>query len=204
MVSTFLYILYSSTLNLLHMLLASARISPGSSSKFSATSLCSVHNVLPEEVTEYLQNMTLDIVTHKDYLKCQDFIRLLKSRSLNHLLRNCNAHSIDSALLKYKELKVLSLECRKKSISCYDTDITGDDVLMEGLAIRCHLLLTHKIRTTGTSCFLDTIPKILADLQKLQVNNMFTLLERICQEVSGNYNVYLVTHVYGYLTDTGP
>ena len=171
---------------MLHILLASARTSPGSSSNVSATALCPAHDVLPEEITEYLQNMALDIAAHKDYLKCQDFIRLLKSRSLNHLLRNCNAYSIDSALLKYKELKGLSLEARKKPISYHDTDITGDEVLMEGLAIRCHLLLTHKIRNTGTSCFLDTIPKMLADLQKLQVNNMFTVLEKMCQKVSGN------------------
>lgn len=167
------------------MLLASARISPaGSSNNSLATSLCPVHDVLPEETTEYLQNMVLEIVTHKNHLKCQEFIRLLKSRSLNHFLRNCNAHSIDSALLKYKELKELDLESRKKSAYCCDTDITGDEILMEGLAIRCCLLFTLTKRSIGTSCFLDTMTKVLADLQKLQVNNMFTLLDKICQEVS--------------------
>ena len=191
----------SSTLRLLHILLASVRISPGSSSNVSATSLCPAHDVLPEEIIEYLQNMALDIAVHKDYLKCQDFIRVLKSRSLSHLLRNCNAHSIDSALLKYKELKVLSLEAKKNSTSGHGTDITGDEVLMEGLAIRCRLLLTHKIRNTGTCCFLDTIPKILADLQKLQVNNMLTLLEELCQKVSCNY---ISSQSCVYLTDVGP
>ena len=150
-----------------------------------ATSLCPVHDVLPEEMTEYLQNMALEIATRKDYLKCQDFIRLLKSRELNHQLKNCNVHSIDSALLKYKELKALNFESRQKSTSRHNTDITGDDVLMEGLAIRCLLLLTHKTRNAGMSCFPNTITKILADLQKLQVNNMFTLLDKICQKVSG-------------------
>ena len=171
---------------MLHILLASARISPRSSSNVSATSLCQVHGVLPEEIVEYLQNIAIDIAVHKDYLKCQELTRLFKSRSLNRLLRNCSAHSIDSALLKYKELKVLSLEARKNSTSDHDTDITGDEVLMEGLAIRCHLLSTHKIRNAGMCCFLDTMPKILADLQKLQVNNMFTLLEKLCQNVSDN------------------
>jgi len=143
-----------------------------------------VDDVLSEEMAEYLQNMVLEIATQKDYLKCQDFIRLLKSMSLNHLLRNYNGYSIDSALLKYKELKELSSESRKKSTSDHDTEITNDDTLMEGLAIRCHLLQTHTQRSTGTSCLLGTVTKILADLQKLQVNNTFTLLDKIYQEVS--------------------
>lgn len=179
-----MHTLYSATLSLLHELLASARISPGSSSNVSAVSLCPVHHVVPEEMTEYLQSMTLEIVTRKDHLKCKDFIRLLKSKSLNHLLRSCNAYSIDNALLKYSELKELNFESRKKSTLCYNGDITGDDMLMEALAIRCHLLSTHTIRNNGTSCFVDTMSKIVANLQKLQVNKMFTLLDKICQEVS--------------------
>lgn len=171
------------------MLLASVRLSPESSSNVLATSLCPVDDVLSEETTEYLQNMVLEIATQKDYLKCQDFIRLLKSTSLNHLLRSYNGYSIDSALLKYKEL---SFESRKKSTSDHDSDITGDDTLMEGLAIRCHLLQTHTQRNTGMNCFLGTMTKILADLQKLQANNMFALLDKICQEVSGKI-AYTIT-----------
>ena len=136
-------------------------------------------------MTEYLQNMALKIATRRDRLKCEDFVRVLKSKSLSHLMKKCSANSIDSALLKYKELKVQSFESGKKSATCgHDIDITGDDMLMEGLAIRCHLLSTHKIRSTGTSCFPDTGSKLLADLQKLQVNNMLILLDKISQEVS--------------------
>lgn len=168
------------------MLLASARAASSESSRnLLVSSLCPIHDdALPQEMTEHLQNMALEITTHKNHLQCEDFIRLLKSRNLNDVLRNCNV-SIDSALLKYKELKELNSESRKKSTVCNDGDITGDEMLMEGLAIRCHLLLTYAHRNTGINCLLDAMTKILADLQKLQINNMLTLLDNIChQEVS--------------------
>ena len=146
--------------------------------------------VLPEEMTVYLQNMALEMITRRDHLKSMDFIRVLKSRTLNGLLRsyNQNSLSIDSALLKYKKLKELNSESRKKSTGCYNSDITGkDDILMKGLAIRCHLLLTHSKRNTGISCLVDAKTKMLANLQKLQVHKTFALLDKICQEVSGIY-----------------
>ena len=151
-------------------------------------------------MTEYLQNMALEVATHRDRLKCEDFVRVLKSKNLSNLMKKCSTNSIDSALLKYKELKVLSFESGKKSTTCsHEIDITGDDVLMEGLAIRCHLISTHKIRNTGTNCFLDTGSKLLADLQKLQVNNILILLDKINQEVSDKLISYSTCiHAYSY------
>ena len=94
------------------------------------------------------------------------------------------SYSIDSAILKYKQLKELCSESTKQSTASHSNNVTGDDMLMEGLAIRCHLLTTLSKKSSGVSCFLDAMTKILADLQKLQVNNMFNLLDKICQEVS--------------------
>ena len=181
------YIFYSATLSLLHLLLASTRISRSSAGNVTtAVSLCPVHDVLlPERMTVYLQNMALEIITRQHHLKCMDFIRVLKSRNLNCLLRNYNQNSsIDSALLKYKELKESNCESRKKSNNCYNNDITGDDTLMEGLAIRCHLLITHAKRNTGIGCLVDAMTKMLASLQKLQVYKAFAVLDKFCQEVS--------------------
>lgn len=179
-------ILHSATLSLLHLLLALTRISRLSGS-VSTASLCPVHDVvLPEEMTVYLQNMALEMITRQDHLKCMDFIRVLNSRTLTGLLRNYNQNSlsIDSALLEYKELKELNCESRKKSTDCYNSDITADDILMKGLAIHCHLLLTHAKRNTGISCLVDAKTKMLANLQKSQVHKTFALLDKICQEVS--------------------
>ena len=161
------------------MLLASARISsPGSSG--TVTSLYLPHHVLPEEMTEYLPNMVLELVTHKGHLNCRDFIRLLKSRGLNQSLRNCSTHSIDSALMRYKKLKELNFESSNKSTFYHSSDIIDNDILMEGLAVYCHLLLTYTKRNTGTSCFVDVMTKMLANVQKLQINKMFTVLDKVC------------------------
>ena len=180
------------------MLLASARISsPGSSG--TVTSLYLPHGVLPEEMTEYLPNMVLELVTHKDHLNCRDFIRLLKSRSLNQSLKNCSTYSIDSALMRYKKLKELNFESSNKSTFYHSSDIIDNDILMKGLAVCCHLLLTYTKRNTGTSCFVDVMTKMLANVQKLQINKMFTVLDKVYdgqEAVSIKYSVIVAILSY--------
>jgi len=163
------------------MLLASARMSPTSFGNALATALCSTHDVLSKEMTEYLQNMVVEVATHRNYLQCQEFIRILKSKSFGHLLKKCNSYSIDKALLQYNELKGLYLESTNK---LQVTDVSSDDTLMEGLAIRCLLMLTHTKRSTGANNLLGENIKMLAGVQKLQVNGLLGLLDKICQEVS--------------------
>jgi len=167
---------------LLHMLLASARMSPSSFNNALATSLCSTHDVLSKEMTEYLQSMVVEVATHRNFLQCQELIRILKSKNFGQLLKRNNSYSINSALLRYEKLKALYSEAANKSQS---TDVSSDDTLMEGLAIRCLLMLTHTRRSTGTNNLLSESVKILANLQKLQVNGLFVLLDKICEEVSG-------------------
>jgi len=156
-------------------------MSPTSFGNALATSLCSTHDVLSKEMTEYLQNMVIEVATHRNYLQCQEFIRILKSKNLGHLLKEYDGHSIDKALLRYNELKGLYLETANKLQAA---NMSSDDTLMEGLAIRYLLMLTHTKRSTGTNNLLGESIKLLADLQKLQVDGLLSLLDKICQEVS--------------------